>query len=306
MGPKADGTIPEVQRERLLDMGFWLKVNGEAMYGTTYRTRAEEKGGPDDVRYTVKDGVLYATALKWPGEQLTLGADVPAGPGTRITLLGSDGGPLPWQRDEQGRVVVITPAETGRYAYSFKIEQPGMSALPRFGTYLTEHVQAGETFTGKVTVTNPGSTTLRAASLALTVPEGWTVTPATNRIGHLAAGASAEVPVTVTVPAGAEPAALAIQATLKSGRLRVPYSIPVSVVLPNLAEGKPATQQPITADGLEAARTTPGVTAVHVQEQAGRPSTIKLPAGTTGRHVRIQLSPDTNPPALAEVRVRGH
>jgi len=34
VGPKADGTIPEPVKERLLDIGKWLEVNGEAIYGT--------------------------------------------------------------------------------------------------------------------------------------------------------------------------------------------------------------------------------------------------------------------------------
>ena len=34
VGPAADGTIPLLQQERLLDLGNWLKINGEAIYGT--------------------------------------------------------------------------------------------------------------------------------------------------------------------------------------------------------------------------------------------------------------------------------
>ena len=34
VGPYADGTIPLLQQERLLDLGKWLKTNGEAIYGT--------------------------------------------------------------------------------------------------------------------------------------------------------------------------------------------------------------------------------------------------------------------------------
>ena len=34
VGPKADDTIPEMQKKPLLELGAWLKVNGEAVYGT--------------------------------------------------------------------------------------------------------------------------------------------------------------------------------------------------------------------------------------------------------------------------------
>ncbi len=34
VGPAADGQIPLLQQERLLDLGKWLKINGEAIYGS--------------------------------------------------------------------------------------------------------------------------------------------------------------------------------------------------------------------------------------------------------------------------------
>ena len=36
IGPKADGTIPDIIHKRLLGIGRWLEVNGEAIYGTDY------------------------------------------------------------------------------------------------------------------------------------------------------------------------------------------------------------------------------------------------------------------------------
>jgi hypothetical protein len=63
------------------------------------------------------------------------------------------------------------------------------------------------------------------------------------------------------------------------------------------------SESPFTSESLEAARTAPGVTALHQPGEAGRPTRIDL-AGLRGRYVRVQLESGSNPLSLAEVQVR--
>ncbi len=62
VGPTAEGTIPQPSVERLLAMGEWLKVNGEAVYDT----RPGPIQGVDWLRTTVKPGRLYLHVFEWP------------------------------------------------------------------------------------------------------------------------------------------------------------------------------------------------------------------------------------------------
>lgn len=44
VGPKADGQIPLIQQERLIQLGNWLKINGDAIYGAEpFSIKEEEK-----------------------------------------------------------------------------------------------------------------------------------------------------------------------------------------------------------------------------------------------------------------------
>jgi alpha-L-fucosidase len=46
IGPRSDGTIPDEVQQVLRDVGAWLKINGEAIYGTrTWRTYGESDSG---------------------------------------------------------------------------------------------------------------------------------------------------------------------------------------------------------------------------------------------------------------------
>lgn len=85
VGPAADGTIPVIMQERLVQLGNWLRVNGEAIYGSRiWRTASEG----EDIRYTAKDGRVYAICKRWPGRILTLREPHPAGNQITASLLG--------------------------------------------------------------------------------------------------------------------------------------------------------------------------------------------------------------------------
>lgn len=120
VGPMADGTIPELQRERLLGLGAWLDVNGEAIFGT--RPWVTSNGVANDtipVSYTQKDNALYAILLDTPRSgQVTL-ENLRAEAGTTIQLSGYPQA-LTWQQQGNGLTVTL-PALEAAPAYTLKI-----------------------------------------------------------------------------------------------------------------------------------------------------------------------------------------
>ncbi len=89
------------------DVGAWLKINGEAVYGS----RPFEVFGNDTVCYTRNHGYVYATLLDWNGSPISLGSlrtgSSTLGKVSKVELLGSNL-VIDFVQDEKG--LTITPA----------------------------------------------------------------------------------------------------------------------------------------------------------------------------------------------------
>jgi len=142
IGPRSDGTIPEEVQQALLEVGGWLKLNGEAIYGTRPWTLYGEgptkiAEGPmhdtdtqsytaEDFRFTSKGGTLYAIEMAWPSNHeavihsLGTTASGSVEKIDSVKLLGSDA-ELQFEQRSDGLHIQLPEQPPGKYAYVFRL-----------------------------------------------------------------------------------------------------------------------------------------------------------------------------------------
>lgn len=140
---RGDGSIDELEVAFLEGMAEWIKINGEAIYGTRpWKVYGE---GPtqvrsgmfnenktrftsEDIRFTQKNGFLYAFIMGWPEDKYvvikTLATDSEYLDGNKITdihLLGYNG-KLDWTQNEHGLRIKLPESQPCQHAVVFKIQ----------------------------------------------------------------------------------------------------------------------------------------------------------------------------------------
>ncbi len=142
---KGDGTLDAEQRNELMEVGKWLDINGEAIYGTRpwkifgegptkeieghYKefTKYDKGYVSEDVRFTQKGDVLYAIILDWDENReiniksLAKQSRLLDNPIKKISLLGNDKD-LVWNQKDENLNVSMPEQKPCEHAYTLKIE----------------------------------------------------------------------------------------------------------------------------------------------------------------------------------------
>jgi alpha-L-fucosidase len=139
ISPKADGSIPQDQRDCLLAFGNWLKLNGEAIYNTRPwlafgegPTRLERAGShlgiinytSKDLRYTQSkdEKTLYMIALGWPEDGVIVpqSLQIDDHQSGKVELIGHKG-KLKWEVSGQRLIIQVPDEKPCDMAYAFKL-----------------------------------------------------------------------------------------------------------------------------------------------------------------------------------------
>ena len=143
IGPRSDGTIPEPVQQTLLEVGAWLNVNGEAIYGTRpWRIYGEGPTKAPLARFTTLNADLYGRgfplydqgrcsvcdrtclAHEWrSGDSISRenggGQSVQS-----VALLGSDAA-LHFEQRPDGLHVQLPAGDPPKYAYVLRVKFGG-------------------------------------------------------------------------------------------------------------------------------------------------------------------------------------
>lgn len=127
VGPTADGRIPVIMQERLLDIGNWLEINGNAIYNTRKIEMNNRENIDSSLYFTVNQDRLFCIFTNWSDEitfKLNSYKEI-----KNIKLLGYNDN-LNWKIDSNNNIIIDIPKLTINeipclHAWSIQIEFKG-------------------------------------------------------------------------------------------------------------------------------------------------------------------------------------
>jgi alpha-L-fucosidase len=141
IGPRSDGTIPDEAKQTLKAVGGWLRVNGDAIYGTrpwksfgegptkvaagSFHDADTKPYTAEDFRFTTKGNNLYAIELGWPESgEAVIHALGTSGLGSQhiqgVEMLGSDA-KVKYEQQTDGLHITAPAKPAGETAYVYRI-----------------------------------------------------------------------------------------------------------------------------------------------------------------------------------------
>jgi len=137
VGPRADGTIPQIEQDMLREIGHWLNINGEAIYNTRAwdvfgegPTEIPEGSFTDtkrnpftsaDIRFTKNGNTVYALLLAYPENGEAIITSLASANITNVTMLGSNE-TITWSQNSAGLHVSVPSEKPCDYVFTYAIE----------------------------------------------------------------------------------------------------------------------------------------------------------------------------------------
>lgn len=131
IGPRADGTVVEVEAAHLREAGKWIQAHAEAIFNTTYWFVQTQIASPQEVRFTQTDAAFYVLFLDQPSVSeegfVWVNATVPIMEGDIISMVGVNGtgvDDLTWKISEEGYLAISVDTQVlalDEYCWVFKV-----------------------------------------------------------------------------------------------------------------------------------------------------------------------------------------